>query len=161
MYGNSMGAFLTIVVAQEYDGFRVAGITAGGVREGGDPPAERVGEIDAPFSIHHGTADTTVPIRLARTFRDYLSAAGIEHAYYEYEGVGHNLWQVQSDLVFSRMIAFFNQYTSPGGAPGAGGSPGGGGAAPFGDPADAISVFLALPTEVAPNARLESGPYSY
>lgn len=117
MYGNSMGAILTIAIAQEYDFLRVAGITAGGLTKGGQPPVERVREIDAPFSVHHGTADMTVPIEMAQTFRDYLAASGIEHEYHEYEGVGHNLWQVRAGQVFSRMLAFFNDRLAPGGSP--------------------------------------------
>jgi acetyl esterase/lipase len=162
MYGNSMGAFLTIALAEEYDYLKVAGLTAGGVREGGVPPAERVWEIDAPLSVHHGTADTTVPISLARTFRDYLTAYNVGHEYYEYEGVGHNLWQVQTNLVFSRMIAFFDGYVSPGGAPGRGGSPG----PDLRDPLSALA-YAAEPRRIfsqvaawheVPAAPLSAGP---
>jgi hypothetical protein len=55
---------------------------------------------------------------------------------------------VRTEEVFSRMIAFFDSHTGPGGVPGLGGSSRGGGAAPFADPADAVSVTLALTAEV-------------
>lgn len=156
MYGNSMGAFLTIVVAQEYDFLQAAGITAGGVVARGEPPADRVAEIDAPFSIHHGTADTTVPVKMARILRKYLGAGETEFEYYEYEGVGHNLWQERSELVFSRMIAFFDSHRDLAPAPGRRRFVSG--ALNAAD--DAGSVTRALIPAADPSAGTESGPYS-
>lgn len=45
---------------------------------------------DPPIFIEHGTADRVVPLRQSTRLRDAAQAAGLEFAYFEAIGVGHN-----------------------------------------------------------------------
>ncbi len=45
---------------------------------------------DPPIFIEHGTADRVVPLRQSTRFRDAVQATGLDFAYFEANGVGHN-----------------------------------------------------------------------
>jgi fermentation-respiration switch protein FrsA (DUF1100 family) len=66
-------------------------------------------EISGPLQIHHGTADTSVPVQFSRDLYSQMQAAGMPADYYEYEGDDHNLAGYFS-LAMARTIAFYDQY---------------------------------------------------
>lgn len=66
-------------------------------------------DLSGPIQIHHGTADTSVPIQFSRDLYLQVQQAGIGVEYYEYEGDDHNLANYFS-LAMMRTIAFFDQY---------------------------------------------------
>ena len=49
---------------------------------------------DAPVSIIHGTADSTVPFSEAVEIRDRYEETGVLYAYHPIEGAGHGIWGV-------------------------------------------------------------------
>lgn len=66
-------------------------------------------EISGPVQIHHGTADTSVPVQFSRDLYAQMLAVGMPAEYYEYEGDDHNLAGYFS-LAMARTIAFYDQY---------------------------------------------------
>jgi uncharacterized protein len=62
-----------------------------------------------PVQIHHGLADTTVPVAFSRTLASNLRAAGQVYSSYEYPGNDHNLSQSFS-LAMRRSVGFFDRY---------------------------------------------------
>ena len=61
------------------------------------------------MQLHHGTADTEVPIKFSRDLYQQLLDAGQLAEYYEYEGDDHNLAGSFS-LAMSRTLNFFEKY---------------------------------------------------
>jgi dienelactone hydrolase len=95
LHGHSMGAYLNVATAGAYPSdFRVASQTGGGVRpafivSGPAPsPAQAVG-IRIPFQMHHGDADTTVPLSYDQRLDSLLTATNVEHQLFVYSGEGH------------------------------------------------------------------------
>ncbi len=70
-------------------------------------------DLSGPIQLHHGTADTEVPIKFSRDFYQQLLTAGQTAEYYEYEGDDHNLAGSFS-LAMSRTLNFFDQYLKGG-----------------------------------------------
>ena len=66
-------------------------------------------DLSGPIQLHHGTADTSVPIKFSRDLYQQIQQAGKVVEYYEYEGDDHNLATYFS-LAMSRTIAFFDKY---------------------------------------------------
>lgn len=66
-------------------------------------------DISGPVQLHHGTADTTVPIAFSRTLYQQLLDAGKTVEYYEYEGGDHNLAKYFSTAM-QRTLNFYDQY---------------------------------------------------
>ncbi len=66
-------------------------------------------DISGPIQIHHGTADTTVPVEFSTTLDTQLKAAGKESQLYLYSGDDHNLSKNLS-LALQRSVSFFDQY---------------------------------------------------
>lgn len=66
-------------------------------------------DISGPLQLHHGTADTVVPLAFTQKLDAELKAAGKVDEFYSYPGNDHNLAQSFS-LAMSRTIAFFDQY---------------------------------------------------
>ncbi len=69
-------------------------------------------EISGPVQIHHGTADTSVPVEFSRKLEDQLNSAGKEVEYYEYPGDDHNLSKNFSSAM-RRSVEFFDKYLKP------------------------------------------------
>jgi dipeptidyl aminopeptidase/acylaminoacyl peptidase len=68
-----------------------------------------LGDLSGPVQLHHGTADTEVPVVFSRDLYLQIQQAGKVVEYYEYGGDDHNLATYFS-LAMSRTIAFFDQY---------------------------------------------------
>jgi dipeptidyl aminopeptidase/acylaminoacyl peptidase len=66
-------------------------------------------DLSGPLQLHHGTADTEVPLEFTQKLYEEVQAAGKTVEFYEYPGADHNLSQPFS-LAMQRTIAFFNRY---------------------------------------------------
>ncbi len=66
-------------------------------------------DISGPLQLHHGTADTSVPVDFSRNLYEEMQDAGLPVEYYEYEGDDHNLSGYFS-LAMQRTIEFFDRY---------------------------------------------------
>ncbi|GIV78432.1 MAG: hypothetical protein KatS3mg050_2826 [Litorilinea sp.] len=68
-----------------------------------------VAELSGPVQLHHGTADTSVPIAFSETLYNQILAAGGVVEFYSYPGDNHNL-SVNFNTAMARSIAFFDTY---------------------------------------------------
>lgn len=68
-----------------------------------------LGDISGPVQLHHGMADTDVPIAFSRTLYQQLLDAGQTVEYYEYEGDDHNLAGYFSTAM-QRTLEFYDHY---------------------------------------------------
>ncbi len=68
-----------------------------------------VADLSGPIQLHHGTADTSVPIAFSQLLFDEITAAGGEVEYYTYAGDDHNL-AGQFSLAMQRSVAFFDAH---------------------------------------------------
>lgn len=66
-------------------------------------------EISAPIQLHHGTADTDVPVEFSETLQKQLLEAGKEVELYTYSGDNHNL-SVNFNTVMQRSVAYFDEH---------------------------------------------------
>ena len=66
-------------------------------------------ELTAPIQLHHGTADTSVPVAFSEKLDEQLAAAGQPRELYIYPGDDHNL-AGQFSAAMQRSIAFFDRY---------------------------------------------------
>ena len=66
-------------------------------------------EVSGPIQIHHGTADTSVPVEFSRKLDTQLKAASKESELYIYEGDDHNLAN-NLGLALNRSVEFFDRY---------------------------------------------------
>lgn len=66
-------------------------------------------EISRPVQLHHGTADSSVPLAFSQTLKSQLEAAGKTVEMYEYAGDDHNL-SGNLSLALQRSVAFFDRY---------------------------------------------------
>lgn len=91
-HGNSMGAFVTAAVVGTFPSlFRAASHSAGGVNDLrlAWTKAAQANGIATPYQIHHGDADTTVPLRDDLRLDSILQARSIVHQMYIYPGYSH------------------------------------------------------------------------
>jgi dipeptidyl aminopeptidase/acylaminoacyl peptidase len=68
-----------------------------------------LGDLSGPVQLHHGTADTSVPLAFSETLYQQVLAAGKTVELYTYEGNDHNIAS-SFGLAMQRTIAFFDQY---------------------------------------------------
>lgn len=66
-------------------------------------------DISGPIQLHHGTADTSVPLEFSETLYQQLQRAGQVVEFYPYEGDDHNIANFFS-LAMRRTIDFFDRY---------------------------------------------------
>lgn len=82
-------------------------------------PNSFVADLSGPVQLHHGTADTSVPIEFSAILNEQIQAVGGTVEYYVYEGDNHNISN-SFGLAMQRSIAFFDTYVKgipPGSAP--------------------------------------------
>jgi dienelactone hydrolase len=95
LHGNSMGAYVNAAVAGAYPtDFRAVSSTGGGVRPddiiaGPMPSVAQARGIRTPYQIHHGAADTTVPLSMDERLDSLLTSLGVPHELDVYPGVDH------------------------------------------------------------------------
>jgi alpha-beta hydrolase superfamily lysophospholipase len=66
-------------------------------------------DLSGPVQLHHGTADTSVPIEFSASLYEQIQNAGGTTEYYVYEGDNHNISN-SFGLAMQRSIAFFDTY---------------------------------------------------
>ncbi len=66
-------------------------------------------DLSGPLQLHHGTADTSVPLEFSQTLAEQLDAAGRPGELYVYEGDNHNLSGFFS-LAMQRTVEFFDRH---------------------------------------------------
>jgi len=66
-------------------------------------------DLSGPVQLHHGTADTSVPIEFSATLYQQIQSTGGTTEYYVYEGDNHNISN-SFGLAMQRSIAFFDTY---------------------------------------------------
>jgi uncharacterized protein len=66
-------------------------------------------DLSGPLQIHHGTADTSVPVAFSETLQKEVEAVGKSSELFIYEGDDHNLSQNFSRAM-QRSVEFFDQY---------------------------------------------------
>ena len=71
-------------------------------------------ELTAPIQLHHGTADTSVPVAFSEKLDEQLRAAGQPSELYVYPGDDHNL-AGQFGTAMQRSLAFFDRHVKNGG----------------------------------------------
>ncbi|MCE7986144.1 MAG: alpha/beta fold hydrolase [Caldilinea sp. CFX5] len=72
-------------------------------------PNAYLSEISGPLQLHHGTADSDVPVRYSQTLNRQMQAVGQPVEYYEYSEDNHNL-SVNFGTAMARSVAFFDRY---------------------------------------------------
>jgi dienelactone hydrolase len=106
LHGHSAGAFVTELTAAAHpDLFRAASHTAGGIAsdEALYPPTEsEIATIRAPYQIHHGDRDLSVPLVADELFAAALSRRGVANELLTYPGAGHD--EVSLDPVVLNLI---------------------------------------------------------
>ncbi len=68
-----------------------------------------LGDISGPLELHHGTADTSVPLEFSKTLESQMNSAGKEVSLFIYEGDDHNLSKNLSTAL-NRSVEFFDKY---------------------------------------------------
>jgi len=66
-------------------------------------------EISGPLQLHHGTADTSVPIEFSEKLYDQLKTVGKEAELYTYQGDDHNI-TANFGTAMQRSVEFFDKY---------------------------------------------------
>ena len=92
-HGHSMGGFATgALLGSHPELFLVASHTAGGMSTQAGAAATSVAQaqaISAPYSLHHGDADTVVPLALDQALANQLAANPTPHQLTVYPGFTH------------------------------------------------------------------------
>lgn len=70
-------------------------------------------DLSGPVQLHHGTADSDVPLEFSEILAGQLQAAGQPYEFYIYEGDNHNL-SVNFSAAMFRTIQFFDRYLKDG-----------------------------------------------
>ncbi|HLF25585.1 MAG TPA: prolyl oligopeptidase family serine peptidase [Anaerolineae bacterium] len=68
-----------------------------------------LGDLSGPLQLHHGTADTEVPLSFSQALYDQVKQAGQTAELYTYPGGNHNFSQ-GFDLAMQRTVEFFDKY---------------------------------------------------
>lgn len=65
-------------------------------------------ELSGPIQLHHGSADTSVPVEFSQTLEKQIKEVEKEVEYFEYPGDDHNL-SFNFNLAMQRSIEFFDK----------------------------------------------------
>jgi dienelactone hydrolase len=111
-HGHSAGAFVTTALIATYpNDFRAASHTAGGVRPdavagAGAPSEGQARGIRTPYQLHHGDADSVIPVSSDQRLANVLQAGGVSYELHVYPGAEHN--DVARDAaMFARVRAWY------------------------------------------------------
>lgn len=107
VHGHSMGAFLTVAIAGAFpDEIRAASHTAGGDQSYNK---ELSTKVRAPYSIHHGDADTSVSITCDKRFEATLKQGKVEYEFHVYPGFAHRQTST-NELVLKRVRDWYAKH---------------------------------------------------
>lgn len=73
-------------------------------------PINYLDRVSMPVQIHHGDADTIVPVEWSRELAEQMQAAGKPVTLYEYPGAPHTFSGPELHLLRQRTLAFFNTH---------------------------------------------------
>lgn len=114
-HGHSMGAFVTTGLLGTYPAdFKVASHTAGGLNtsasaEAAAPSRVLAAAVRAPYQLHHGDADTVVPLAMDRALDAVLTEQQVPHQLVVYPGVTHP--QIATDATMLGAVrAWYSQH---------------------------------------------------
>lgn len=69
-----------------------------------------VSDISGPLQIHHGAADTDVPVLFSQRLSEAMLAAGKTAEYFTYPNGDHNLSSPDFETAITRSLEFFDKY---------------------------------------------------
>ena len=72
-------------------------------------PNSYIADLSGPIQLHHGTADTSVPLEFSDTLNEQIKLVGGTVEYYTYPGDDHNL-AANLGTALARSVAFFDTY---------------------------------------------------
>ena len=72
-------------------------------------PTSYLDDLSGPIQLHHGTADSSVPVEFSETLNDEMEARGLPVELYTYEGDNHNISDSFTPAM-QRSIQFFDEY---------------------------------------------------
>jgi fermentation-respiration switch protein FrsA (DUF1100 family) len=72
-------------------------------------PNSYLSDLSGPIQLHHGTADSSVPLEFSETLVTQLEAVGQPIELYTYEGDNHNI-SVNFSTAMQRSIQFFDEH---------------------------------------------------
>lgn len=72
-------------------------------------PNSYLKDLSGPLQLHHGTADTSVPVEFSITLNRQLQEAGQYHELYTYPGDDHNI-SANLAVALQRSVAFFDKF---------------------------------------------------
>ncbi|MCB0124987.1 MAG: alpha/beta fold hydrolase [Caldilineaceae bacterium] len=72
-------------------------------------PNSYLADLSGPIELHHGTADTSVPVEFSQILQREIESVGGDVTYYEYPGDNHNL-SVNLGTALARSVAFFDEH---------------------------------------------------
>jgi fermentation-respiration switch protein FrsA (DUF1100 family) len=72
-------------------------------------PNSYLADLSGPIALHHGTADTSVPLEFSRILYQQIQAVGDDVSLYEYPGDDHNI-AVNLGTALARSVAFFDEH---------------------------------------------------
>jgi fermentation-respiration switch protein FrsA (DUF1100 family) len=72
-------------------------------------PNSYLSDLSGPIQLHHGTADTSVPVEFSETLQTQIQAVGKPVELFTYEGDNHNI-SLNFGTAMARSIQFFDTY---------------------------------------------------
>jgi dipeptidyl aminopeptidase/acylaminoacyl peptidase len=72
-------------------------------------PNSYLDDLSGPVQLHHGTADSSVPVEFSETLQDQVQAVDKQVELYTYEGDNHNISN-NFTTAMQRSIQFFDTY---------------------------------------------------
>ena len=72
-------------------------------------PTSFLSDLSGPIQLHHGTADTSVPVEFSETLYEQMRADGYPVELYVYEEDNHNI-STNFGTAMTRSIQFFDTY---------------------------------------------------
>jgi dipeptidyl aminopeptidase/acylaminoacyl peptidase len=76
-------------------------------------PISYVSDLSGPVQLHHGTADSSVPIEFSDSLAKRIQDVGGVVEYYRYEGDNHNISK-NLGTALQRSVEFFDRYVKNG-----------------------------------------------